>query len=608
MKASWVFVCMLAVFGADAQDEQTADSPEEPQIDLGTQAWDRLQKGDAEDLRLGLDSAKITIGPNLRDALKDLTLEQDRFRGLPSAPESVIALSLETSLLLALQLNTDIHIAQWDPERFEGNILIQRGVFDPVFFGDASFAHVESSRDTNARVGGLFPEDRANIEEEIKEGRLGFRGKLHVGTQYELSFDILGNDTKINYPYPQRLPSFARQFLLGTLSSRSSNLSFSLLSALTRQETDLREKEWSTGINLTLTQPLLRGMGKRSNLARLRIAENDKENVVNRLHLVAMRTVAAVATSYWDLYESSQLQRLREKALERGDEIMSASEDAYEAGVVPAIDVIQSRAGISERQDDLIASQRERRDAEDVLKDLLDYRKNSLFERALFQPTTGPGSVDVEVDEERSVALGLARRPEMMSAILAIESAEYEIDWSTNNKMPQLDFVGAIGIGSTDDSFGDAFSGTFEGDDLHYFVGVRGSVPIRNLDAKGRLLRARATAHQTEDRRLRVEQIIGLEVRTSIRAVETSQLQVESSGQTSVFREASLVAERDRLRLGQTTSFHVLEVEEDGTDAQILQLHSRISLERALISLWLAEGTILEQFGIEFESLYQNDD
>ena len=91
-----------------------------------------------------------------------------------------------------------------------------------------------------------------------------------------------------------------------------------------------------------------------------------------------------------------------------------------------------------------------------------------------------------------------------------------------------------------------------------------------------------------------------LPVRLAARAVDTSQILVESNRQTRALQETNVVAEEKRLRLGVTTSYQVLQIQGDLTAAQTQEVQAQVAYEKALVDLRLAEGAILSALGIEF--------
>ena len=93
-----------------------------------------------------------------------------------------------------------------------------------------------------------------------------------------------------------------------------------------------------------------------------------------------------------------------------------------------------------------------------------------------------------------------------------------------------------------------------------------------------------------------------LSVRIALREVATSEILVESTRQARILQEANVAAEEKRLHLGVTTSQNLLDVQEDLTEAQTQEVQVTIGFEKSVVNLQIAEGTLLEKLGIDFES------
>jgi outer membrane protein TolC len=157
------------------------------------------------------------------------------------------------------------------------------------------------------------------------------------------------------------------------------------------------------------------------------------------------------------------------------------------------------------------------------------------------------------------------------------------------------------GIGEIDDAFEGIWRGLPEQNDTTYSFGLTGSVPIGNRSARASHQRARLTLRQAEQRLEKARQDIALGVQLAARGVKTSRVLVLSNQNTRTLQETNVIAEEKRLRLGVTTSYRVLQVQEDLTSAQTQELQALISFQKALVDLRLAEGTLLEENGVEFE-------
>jgi outer membrane protein TolC len=147
----------------------------------------------------------------------------------------------------------------------------------------------------------------------------------------------------------------------------------------------------------------------------------------------------------------------------------------------------------------------------------------------------------------------------------------------------------------------DVFDGARELTDNSYTVGFRGSIPIPNRTARASHRRAALDVREMEQRLVKTRQDVELSVRSAVRAVATNRILVESNRQARALQESTLDAENRRLDLGYSTSFELLRVEEDLTAAETQELQAVINYEKSIVDLRLAEGTLLQRLGIDYE-------
>jgi outer membrane protein TolC len=163
-----------------------------------------------------------------------------------------------------------------------------------------------------------------------------------------------------------------------------------------------------------------------------------------------------------------------------------------------------------------------------------------------------------------------------------------------------LDVGGSVFRGARGDKSRDVFRGVETGDDNTYSLQVTGSVPITNRAARGTYEKARVSKRQAEDRRDKTIAELSLNVRNAIRSASTSRILVESSKQSRALQETNVAAEEKRLKLGVTTSFEVLRVQEDLANAHAQEVQSIIDFQKAMTDVQLAEGIILNALGVEY--------
>ena len=92
----------------------------------------------------------------------------------------------------------------------------------------------------------------------------------------------------------------------------------------------------------------------------------------------------------------------------------------------------------------------------------------------------------------------------------------------------------------------------------------------------------------------RVEQDIILDVRNAARVLRNSADSVAASERRRVASQETLRAEEERLRLGDSTPFLVLEFEEDLTESESQVIQSLQAYRNSITALERSQGTLLE--------------
>jgi outer membrane protein TolC len=382
--------------------------------------------------------------------------------------------------------------------------------------------------------------------------------------------------------------------------------------------------EYEGGLAMTLTQPLLQGAGQWANWARIRTMRNMEEGAQWQVRLTVLTILGEVVKSYWDVVGANESLMAYEHGLENAQRLLDVSEKRLKIGAAASIEVLQAKAGVATRQGELVSARARIQDAEDLLKRYLSMKDGDVLSASRLLLTDRPNmreamSDSLELDETQvnhSIELALANRPEMKTAEIEITTAEIERKRAGNNLKPQIDVVGGVtqggrgynakdpikGIDNLEDGIAAIPGGIRDQDDFAYNIGVKGSISIGNRAARGQYTKAGLNVRQSELRLEKTRQDLMLKVRVAARAVQTSRILVESNQETVALQQANVVAEEKRLRLGTSTSYRVLQVQQDLIIAETQLAQARISYEKALVDLRLAEGTLMENLGVEYES------
>jgi len=526
--------------------------------------------------QMELESAESGEDTSIFDSLQIDLMDIQRLR---EEIESTLVgepmrISLQDCVRLALENNQDILIVGYERALAESDLLAARGDFDPTLSTEASYS--DSSTPANPTTASFLGGTADNIEQRLADLTLSLGGLTPIGTEYSAEF--LFNRERGTFTTP-RDPMTGMPLDTQTIISGD--------------------------IALTLTQPLLRGLGFDTNLVRVRTAKNNIDIADEQVKLTLLNTLGDVIKAYWELVGAIEQVRVQQESLDNARRVLRINEQRYELGTAAALEVLQAKAGVASRQGDLVNARTAVLDAEDRLKNLLGLYDddNALLSNVSLVPIDRPNVQAVHWDLEESMQIALSNRPDIRSAELNVENADLEVRARRDDLMPQLDLTGRFSRSTVNIDLGDTIEGLRDKDGRTYTVSITGSIPIGNRAARGSFTRAKLARKQEEQRLRKAELDAMLNVRLAIHSIASNQILVESTEQARILEEANVAAEEKRLRIGVTTAQDVLDIQEDLTIAQAQEIAAQVEFEQSLIDLRVAEGTLLEEMGILFDGV-----
>ncbi len=339
-----------------------------------------------------------------------------------------------------------------------------------------------------------------------------------------------------------------------------------------------------------------------------------------------MDIVEATVNRYWNLVAARDRVRVAQKSLETARALLGQTRTQYEVGVVSRVEVVESEAGVAERESDLIRDANNYRNAQDQLIDIVLGPQLSAAMDLQLVPTEDPSAYQLrEVNLSRAVQEAFLKRPELKIAENDIDQRELELKFAKNQRLPQLDaevrfgFVGLSGRGNQglNPAFGTAPGNSSRGDASQDFFQSDGSdnlsvtgtfsIPIPNTAARKAVDRGRFQLRRAESLRRRSEQVIILEVRNAARTLLSSAQGIDAAERRRLSAEEQLRAERIRLEHGESTPFEVLQREEKLVEAENFKIIALQTYRAAEVGLDRAQGTILEVHEVEIADIQERD-
>ena len=254
------------------------------------------------------------------------------------------------------------------------------------------------------------------------------------------------------------------------------------------------------------------------------------------------------------------------------------------------VDIVVAEARVAIRDERLIRAKRIFLNRKNLFKQLITDEIGDLpkLDISIEAPAT-PAPPDIDVD--RDYAFALKNRPDYRQAVLGLEKREIEQMRDRNLALPTLDFIGRYGLRGLDDTLGSSLGILRSETNQAYTVGALFRVPITNREGRSRRTAATLAFNRSEIDLKRFEQFILVEIDNAARRIETDRLRIKAAARARELTALSLEAEEKKLRVGTSTTFFVLELQEDLENAAISEIATITDYNKAIAEYYRQLGS-----------------
>lgn len=527
-----------------------------------------------------------------------------------------ISLSLDEAIRRALANNNDIDVSRDDVRIQEAQIRSLRGSYDPVFTVNPNYSR-------NSITGSAATNDfsvNSDLRHAVQAG----------GGNYTVFF----NNTRTENAFSQA------QVSNGNISGGSSAI-------------------YSSSLGIRYTQPLVRNFSIDNTRRNLKIARRRLEQSDADFRRTTIETIARVQNAYWDLVFALRDQQNRVANLELSKENLRQVEARIAAGASAPLARAEVATELANRESDVLIATQQVSIAENTLKQLLLRDSTSVEWSQSYMPTDKPAFSLDAISLDNAVKDAMENRYELQRLKLAADINKIDINFFQNQTRPQIDLNTtfsldglARGGASTDavtfplianensatavsasgfllaelrrlfpggitpvpivtvpgtpsylsGGFGRSMSNLFRSDAPNYSVGVTFSFPIGNRTAKANLAGAEITKHQLETQTRIQEQVVIVEVRNAVQAVETARQRVLAARRARENAEIQLDGERKLFDAGKSTSFLLFQRENSLANARNAEIRAETDYNKAVANLQKATSTTFQMNNIEVVS------
>ena len=469
-------------------------------------------------------------------------------------------LTLDDAVKLALENNLGLQAARFNPQLQDLNLVVARTAWNP------SLTTRFQQNGTNRPSTGFLSGSATNQHSNRFANNTSVQQLLPTGGQYSIGWD----------------------------SSRTTSNS-----TLTSFPTEL-----SSSLQVTVSQPLLRGFRIDATRNQIAVTEKNREIADVQLQQQVATTSRSVRNAYWDLAYARAALQVARQSLDLANESLRNTRSRVEIGTTPPIDITEAQAEVANREEAVIVAEAQIQTAEDTLRALVFDPQSPDFWTLRIEPTEPPPFQPSNVDVDAAVKNALNTRTDLLQAQKSLEANDINIRYLRNQTMPdvtaQLDYglagVGGLQvqrstpfggdiIGSTSRSYGAALADLLGNDYPTWTASINISYPIGRTPQEANLAQARLQYSQTVTQ-LRSQQLqVATQVREAARAVITNQKRVDTTRAAREFAQSRLEAEQRKFAAGTSTNFLVFQAQRDLAQTRNNELRAILDYQRSVVDL-----------------------
>ncbi|MCX6560161.1 MAG: TolC family protein [Candidatus Aminicenantes bacterium] len=382
---------------------------------------------------------------------------------------------------------------------------------------------------------------------------------------------------------------------------------------------------YGSTLTFSVWQPLLRNFGINLNRRDVVVARNNLNITEIQFRSVLQNTIYTVEQSYWNLVYAVEALKVRRQSLDLAKDLLAKNTREAEVGTIAPIEVLNAEAEVATREADILQAEASVASGQDSLATILNLpREEGQPRLARIVPIDQPAFEARPLDFEASLQTALENRADLQVTRIDLENKDLTYAYLRNQLLPDLSLSASYwspGISGTQilyqdndpltnvvigyvpagakDSLRDAFRLRYR----NWSLSLSLSIPLNNYLTKDHFTQIKISRDQSVLRLKNLEQQVYLEIKNSVRDVETNFKRVQAYRLARELAERRLQAEEKKLKVGLTTNYLVLLNQRDLATAKTNELKALIDYNLSLSSLERSLGTSLETKGIRIEDV-----
>ena len=381
---------------------------------------------------------------------------------------------------------------------------------------------------------------------------------------------------------------------------------------------------YGSTLRFNFTQPLLKNFGWKISRREIIVARNNRAMSESQFRGALSDIIYSVEEAYWNLVYSIEYLNVRKQSLQLARDLLAESRHKVEVGTMAPIDLFTAEAEVATREADILQAEVMVKNSEDRLKSILNIPE--LEEQGMTEiiPTDTPSFEQITLNYDEALAVAMEKRPDLEASRVNLETRQLDVTYAANQLLPELNLTASywspgisgdrilylddnafsgvvIGTqpGSSNDALRDAVNFRYN----NWTVAVTLDVPLNTLLTRAEHRLAKARLQQALYRAEDQEREVVIEIKTALRSVETGYKRIQAYNSARELAEKKLEAEGEKLKVGKSTSYLLLQYQRDLADARTTELKAMVDYTLALANLDRAMGTTLDAKNINISDI-----
>jgi HAE1 family hydrophobic/amphiphilic exporter-1 len=530
-------------------------------------------------------------------------------------PGKVVKWSLRDAIMAALDKNVDIDLQRENVRLMQYDLISYQGVYDPV-----TTSRILYNKSTSPNAFRFSGTDANSVTSDTLTYNFGATKNF------------------------ERWGSFATANFNNQRSVTNTN-------NLTTQ--------YSPSLNFTFTQPLFKNFKTDANRHLIQVTKKRLDLTDAQFRQRVIEIISQVQQAYWDLSLAIHTEDVARDSVKLAETQLNNNKRQVEVGTLAPIEIVSAATQLESRRQQVFQAMNQVGIAENTLKQYVANGPKDDIWTSQIDPVEPFEIKAISIPVSEALDVALKNRPEVRQQALQKEINKIDVDFFRNQAKPQIDLIASYstnGIGGTPlipgnvtgncnnpvndangkpvclgvapvlqgttyipgvtttpfvqssfinpdfvGGYGTALGNLFKNEFRTWTVGIQFNFPLRNRTAKANLGKALETDRQIELQTRQIMQGIEVEVRNAVQTVELTTMRIEAAKAATEYARQQLVGEEKKFAAGLSTTFFILDRQNQLTQAQLTELQARADYNKAVAQLQRVMSTTLSSNSLEIK-------